>query len=120
MTRSLGMNRTAAFGMANLAALLAAYLHCYHLSEKSVYRAAVYFVQSRLCSMLLGTWGLFWVWVLTRGFIHVAFGPLRLLETEVRRMLSCPRSSPYIAHYRNGMDYAVGDVPGHDHLQGGH
>jgi hypothetical protein len=79
------MRRSVGFGVCNLAALVAASLHAYHQSEKSFYRATVYFADSRLCSMILGAWGLFWIYMLARGLMFLSFGPLRLIEVEVSK-----------------------------------
>lgn len=79
------MNRVALFGFLNVSALLAAIFHARQLNG-TFYAASVYFAESRLCMIVLGSFGLycmFLAWKLIKGFF---LGPLRLIEREVATM----------------------------------
>ena len=77
------MSRVALFGFLNLSALLVAVFHAHQLNG-TFYAASVYFAESRLSMIVLGSFGLYCMflgWQLVKSFF---LGPLRLIEREVR------------------------------------
>ena len=76
------MSRVALFGFLNFSALLIASLHAYQLNG-TFYASCVYFAESRLSMMVLGTFGLYCMFLLARLIKVYLLGPLRLIEREV-------------------------------------
>ena len=76
------MSRIATFGAINLAALAVAIFHAYKLNG-TFYATSVYFAQSRLSMIVLGTWGLYCLFVVAKTVKEFFLGPLRIIELEV-------------------------------------
>jgi hypothetical protein len=77
------MSRVALFGLLNFSALLVAISHAYQLNE-TFYASCVYFSESRLSMIVLGTFGLYCMFLLARLVKTFFLGPLRLIEREVQ------------------------------------
>lgn len=76
------MSRVALYGFLNLSALLVAIFHAHQLNG-TFYASSDYFAESRLSMIILGSFGLycmFLTWKLIKSFF---LGPLRLIEREV-------------------------------------
>lgn len=79
------MSRLATFGAINLAALVAAGFHAYKLNG-TFYASSVYFAQSRLSMIILGSWGLYCMFLCAKAVKDFFLGPLRIIELEVSRV----------------------------------
>lgn len=78
------MSRVALFGFLNFSALLVAVLHAYQLNG-TFYSSCVYFAESRLSMIVLGTFGLYCMFLVARLIKDIFLGPLRLIEREVTK-----------------------------------
>lgn len=76
------MSRVALFGLLNISALLVAISHAYQLNV-TFYASCVYFLESRLSMIVLGTFGLYCMFLMARLVKNFFLGPLRLIEREV-------------------------------------
>lgn len=70
-------------GAINFAALAIAIFNAYKIND-SFYSASVYFAQSRLSMIILGSWGLYCLFVAAKAIKDFFLGPLRIIELEVR------------------------------------
>jgi E3 ubiquitin-protein ligase synoviolin len=78
------MSRLLTFGAINFAALSVAILHAYKLNE-TFYASSVYFAQSRLSMIILGSWGLYCLFLAASAVKNIFLGSLRIIEIEVSR-----------------------------------
>ena len=76
------MSRLLTFGAINLAALSLAIIHAYKMNG-TFYASSVYFAQSRLSMIILGSWGLYCLFLAAKTVKDFFLGPLRIIELEV-------------------------------------
>lgn len=76
------VGKVAAFGIVNLSVLLFAITHAYQLNG-TFYASSVYFAESKLCMIVLGSFGIYCMFLAARLVKAVFLGPLRLIEREV-------------------------------------
>lgn len=76
------MSRVALFGFLNLSALLLAIFNAHQLNG-TFYAASVYFVESRMSMIVLGSFGIYCMFLTWRVIKDFFLGPLRLIEREV-------------------------------------
>ncbi len=85
------MSRLVTFGAINLAALSVAIFHAYKLNG-TFYSSSVYFAQSRLSMIILGSWGLYCLFLAAKTVKDFFLGPLRIIELEVSLLVARMKS----------------------------